>query len=151
MKQGHFLFFDQEFETTDYPPEVAVYRTIYAMRTVIEKCDGAVTLPMLYQRYLGTEDVAKWQDLEWEFISKLRNEKAMAPYFSKVRHDFGKVYSNRQRMNFSAEEYMERFVNISKGWRTRRWLSSVVVNLPKQFMQMYSYAITRSLRLWIIA
>lgn len=35
-EHGHFLFFDQEFETTEYPPELAVYRAIYAMRTVIE-------------------------------------------------------------------------------------------------------------------
>ncbi len=136
-EHGHFLFFDQEFETTEYPPELAVYRAIYAMRTVIEKCDGAVTLPMLYQRYLGTEDVAKWQDLEWEFISKLRNEKAMAPYFSKVRHDFGKVYSNRQRMNFSAEEYMERFVNIFKGLEDKKVVVFGSGQFAKQFMQMY--------------
>lgn len=136
-RDGEFIFFDQEFEISDYPADVAVFRSVNAMRVSVVKAKGNLTMEDLFERYEVQKNRIKWSDMEGEFIVKLRKEKELAPYFSKVRYDGNKVYSNRQRMNFSAEEYMERFVNIFKGLEDKKVIIFGSGQFAKQFMQMY--------------
>ncbi len=106
------------------------------MGPAIAACEK-YTIDELYLRYGLKDSLAKWQSMEWEFISKLRKEKELAPYFSKMRHDGNKVYSNRLRMNFSSEEYLTRFVNIFKDLDKKQVIVFGSGLFAKQFMQMY--------------
>ncbi len=131
-----FVFFDQEFSIPDYPVEAVVFRSVCAMGPAITACEK-YTIDELYRRYGLNYNLAKWQSMEWEFISNLRKEKELAPYFSKMRYDGNKVYSNRLRMNFSAEEYLTKFVNIFKDLDKKQVIVFGSGLFAKQFMQMY--------------
>ena len=133
---NQFMFFDQEFSTQDYPAEVAILRTVNSLSPAVTACEK-YTMDGLYQRYGLKENLNKWQAMEWDFISKLRKEKELAPYFSKMRCDGNKVYSNRLRMNFSAEEYLSKFVNIFKDLDKKKVVVFGSGLFAKQFMQMY--------------
>ena len=132
-----FVFFDQEFSVSEYPADMAVQRTIGSMQPAVVGHCKKVTMDDLYQRYGIKENLQKLQQMEWEFLSELRNERELAPYISKVRHDSNKVYSNRLRMNYSAEEYMARFVNIFKDLDKKQVVVFGSGAFAKQFMQMY--------------
>ena len=133
---GKFIFFDQEFTIENYPANVTIWRTITSMGPAVTKCEK-FTMEDLYKRYGIFEKLSKWQAMEWDFINKLRKEKEMAPYYSKMRYDGNKVYSNRLRMNFSAEEYMTKFVNLFKGLENKKVIIFGSGLFAKQFMQMY--------------
>lgn len=134
---GKFVFFDQEFEIENFPANMTIQRVISSMGPAINANGKKYSLDDLYARYGIKDKLLKWQNMEWDFISKLRKEKEMAPYYSKVRHDVNKVYSNRLRMNFSAEEYMAKFVNLFKGLENKKVIVFGSGQFAKQFMQMY--------------
>ena len=133
---GKFVFFDQEFAIENYPANMTIWRAVSSMGPAVAKCEK-YTMEDLYKRYGIFEKLSKWQSMEWDFINKLRKEKEMAPYFSKMRYDGNKVYSNRLRMNFSAEEYMQKFVNLFKGLENKKVIVFGSGQFAKQFMQMY--------------
>lgn len=133
---GKFVFFDQEFAIENYPANMTIWRAVSSMGPAVAKCEK-YTMEDLYKRYGIFEKLSKWQAMEWDFISKLRKEKEMAPYYSKIRYDGNKVYSNRLRMNFSAEEYMQKFVNLFKGLENKKVIVFGSGQFAKQFMQMY--------------
>lgn len=134
---GKFVFFDQEFEVESYPANMTIQRAIGAMGSAVNANGNKYSLDDLYERYGIKEKLVKWQSMEQDFISKLRKEKEMAPYYSKIRYDGNKVYSNRLRMNFSAEEYMMKFVNLFKGLENKKVIVFGSGLFAKQFMQMY--------------
>ena len=134
---GKFVFFDQEFAIENYPANVTVWRTISSMGPAVSANGRKYSMDALYERYGIKEKLDKWQNREAEFINRLRKEKEMAPYFSKMRYDGNKVYSNRLRMNFSAEEYMQKFVNLFKGLENKKVIVFGSGQFAKQFMQMY--------------
>ncbi len=132
-----FAFFDQEFEVPEYPANVAIYISCCAMGAVLGRSETDICMDDLYKRYGLEKKLDKWQTLHWDFIGKLRKEKELAPYFSKVRRDTNQTYSNRLRMNYSAEEYMKKFVNIFHDLDRKKVLLFGSGNFAKQFMQMY--------------
>ena len=134
---GKFVFFDQEFGISNYPANMTIFRTVNAMGPAVVSVCEKYSIDSLYQRYGLKEKLSKWQQMEWEFIKKLRKEKELAPYFSKVRYDGNKLYSNRLRMNFSSEEYLIRFVNLFSGLSQKKVIVFGTGNFAKQFMQMY--------------
>lgn len=134
---GKFVFFDQEFAIENFPANMTIQRVISAMGPAINANGKKYSVDDLYKRYGISEKLSKWQAMEWDFISKLRKEKEMAPYFSRMRYDGNKVYSNRLRMNFSAEEYMSKFVNLFKGLENKKVIVFGSGQFAKQFMQMY--------------
>ena len=136
---GEFVFFDQEFSIPDYPVNMMLYRAVSVMNSVVNSYCEKYSMDDLYQRYGLKDKLQKWQQMEWEFIRKLRKEKEMAPYFSKVRYDGNKIYSNRLRMNFSAEEYLRKFVNLFNGLSQKKAVIFGTGNFAKQFMQMYGF------------
>lgn len=134
---GKFVFYDQEFAIENYPANMTIHRVVGAMAPAVNANGQKYSMDTLFERYGIKEKLSKWQNMEGEFISKLRKEKEMAPYFSKMRYDGNKVYSNRLRMNFSAEEYMTKFVNLFKGLENKKVIIFGSGLFAKQFMQMY--------------
>lgn len=136
---GKFIFFDQEFSVPDHPANMIIYRAVILLVAAVNAVCEKYSMDVLYQRYGLKEKLTKWQQMDGEFISRLRKEKEMAPYFSKVRYDANKIYSNRLRMNFSAEEYIAKFVNVFNGLSRKKVIIFGTGNFAKQFMQMYGF------------
>ena len=134
---GQFVFFDQEFVKKNYPANVIIYISVIGMGNALTNHRVSLTLQDLYQRYGLDKKLEKWAQLHGEFITDLRKEKELQPYFGKVRSYFNQVHSNRQRLNFSAEEYVERFVNLLKGLEQKKVILFGSGLYAKEFLQKY--------------
>ncbi len=135
---GSPLFFDQELFIENLPAKVILMRTIDFM---LSGHSGRQLLDMkdeLYERY----GLAKYQDLFHSFISafliKFRNESELMVYNKKYRKDAGIVNSNRQRMNFSADEYQKIFYGLFKNIERKDIYVFGSGNFAKHFLSQYS-------------
>lgn len=111
-----FIFYDQEFYFENCPAKAIFYRSV----TVIY--DGA---DMEFERLIPRKEVLErfdlaeleelWQRISYRFTSELRNEKELQLYKQERTCDARVIYSNREKINYSASDYQEIFVDIFKG------------------------------------
>lgn len=136
-KDGGFMFYDQEFCADNYPANMVIYRmisTFYSGNIQFEKL-----LPMreLLERYGLTEKLEHWQEMEWKFLSTLRKEKELQVYHETYRRNPEVVNANRQRMNYSEEEYQRKFVDIFRNLGDRKLILFGSGAFTKRFIGMY--------------
>lgn len=134
---GSFVFFDQEFRKERYPANVLLTRmiaTFYSGNTEFEKI-----LPQdeLYERYGLLSRKLDWLQMEWRFLGELRNEGELWQYHQKVRRDANTVNSNRQSINYPAEDYYRLFINIFDHADTRKLIIFGSGRFAKQFLELY--------------
>lgn len=134
---GEFVFFDQEFCEEYCPTNVLLMRmvkTLYAGNIELQKI-----LPMdqLYKRYGLEKYQERWQKAEWEFLGKLRNSQRLHIYHERCRRNSEMVNANRQRMNYSENEYQRLFVDIFKGAEGRKLILFGSGFLAKRFIGMF--------------
>ncbi len=134
---GTFVFFDQEFMEYNYPANALIWRmvtTFYGGDLEVNKL-----LPMneLLERYDLNRNLKHWQKLEWDFLSKLRKEEELRDYHQQVRADSNVINSNRQRMNYSSDEYQRLFVDIFNHADTRKLFLFGSGNFTKKFLTIY--------------
>ncbi|MDY2759929.1 MAG: adenylyltransferase/cytidyltransferase family protein [Lachnospiraceae bacterium] len=144
---GEFSFFDQEFRVKDMPAKEVMWRAIgcaYGSGTEFQKL---IPIEEMRGRYGLKENMNTWSALETEFIGKLRNAPTMEGYRSRHWADYEAVNTNRQRMNFSADEYKRLFVDIFDKCDTRKVIIFGSGNYAKMFLSAYGndYDIVRIL------
>ena len=134
---GKFVFFDQEFRKKNCRANVIITRmiaTVYAFdpsfRLVIDDND-------LYERYGLTRYLSKWHKEEYDFLSKLCRLKELDGYYKKVRCKADIVNSNRQRMNYSDEDYRRIFVDIFENADSRKLILFGSGIFARKFVDMY--------------
>ena len=111
--EGEYVFYDQEFVIEHFPANVLLLRMVnLAYDSTAGQACLALPLQDLYQRYGLDRYLLKWQQMEGKFLQTLRKETELRLYHARVRADGNVVNLNRQRMNFSAEEYDRLFLNI---------------------------------------
>lgn len=111
---GEFLFYDQETYVENFPAKAILLRTI---DTIYMKQPGFEQIYSMEDMldYFGLkEHAAEWRKFAWNFLEPLRNEKALASYHKTCRRDYYVVRANRQRMNYSQENYDNYFSSIFK-------------------------------------
>ena len=136
-KDGGFMFYDQEFCAENHPANMVIYRmisTFYSGNIQFEKL-----LPMreLLERYGLTAKLEHWQEMEWKFLSTLRKEKELQVYHETYRRNPEVVNANRQRMNYSEEEYQRKFVDIFRNLGDRKLILFGSGAFTKRFIAMY--------------
>ena len=134
---GKFVFFDQEFRKKNCHANVIIARmiaTVYAydpsFRRVIDDNE-------LYERYGLTKFLDKWHKEEYDFLSKLCRLKDLDGYYEKVRCKADIVNSNRQRMNYSDEDYRRIFVDIFDNADSRKLILFGSGTFARKFVDMY--------------
>lgn len=132
-----FVFYDQEFVEEDYPANVLLYRLVATFYAGDMKAVQVLPMNELLERYGLWENKQKWQKMEWEFLYKLRNQKELLEYHQKVYPDGNIVNSNRQRMNFSSDDYQRLFVDIFNHADTRKLFLFGSGNFTKKFLTIY--------------
>ena len=134
---GEYLFYDQEFCIENCPIDTIVMRLIDFVYGDIG-IESILPRQFFYTRYGIEED--KIRDLRLvanNFLIKLRKETELATYHETYRRNPEVVNANRQRMNYSEEEYQRKFVDIFRNLGDRKLILFGSGAFTKRFIAMY--------------
>ncbi len=134
---NNFVFYDQELYLENLPAKVILQRTInfiYKGDTLLE-----MILPkkQLQERYHLNEYYELWNQFASHFLNDLRNDTKLSKYHKLCRRELGVVHSNRQRMNYSTDEYERLFRDIFRGTEGRQIYLFGSGNFTKKFLSQF--------------
>lgn len=110
--KGQFVFFDQEFCEQDYPINVVLVRALDILYMGDKSMEAVVPSEFFFE-YFGLKDkLGIFRSMGSKYIGKLRQREALEEFNRKHLADTAVINSNRQRMNYSAEEYQHIFVDL---------------------------------------
>ncbi len=114
--KDRYMFYDQEFYQENYPANAIIYRavTIVCMPHKAE-LDCIVPMEYFFDRYGLSKERERWARMSTQFTDKLRHQSELRSYNEEHKCNPRTLFSNRQRINYSAEEYQRIFVDILKG------------------------------------
>lgn len=134
---GDFVFYDQELYVENLPAKVILRRTIaliYRGNTLFEKL---LPQKQLQDRYGLSEYLELWNKFTRHFLNELRNDTELSQYHKMYRRDMGVIHSNRQRMNYSEDEYERIFRDIFRGTEGRKIYLFGSGNFTKKFLSQF--------------
>ena len=134
---GKFVFFDQEFSSENYPAGMVLSRVISSLYTGSPELTRVIAPQELYERYDLWEDRPVFLKLRKRFSNDLKKEDILKDYYKNKRCDNKVVFSNRQRMNYSADEYQKLFVDIFDKADTRKLILFGSGLFAKKFLALY--------------
>lgn len=134
---GKFIFFDQEFRQECYPANVLLTRMISSLYSGNSEMMKSIPQDDLFERYGLLERKIDWLQMEWSFLSELLNERELRPYHQQVRRNPDIINSNRQSINYPAEDYYRLFINIFEHADTRKLILFGSGKFAKQFLDLY--------------
>ena len=134
---GEFVFYDQEFYIDDCPLKLILTRLITTFYFGNAELDNILPADELYARYGLLDEKSKWQKMSRNFLAKLRKEKELAIYHARTRRNLLTVSANRQRLNYSAEEYQRIFVDIFNNADTRKLILFGSGRRTSRFLELY--------------
>ena len=132
-----FVFYDQEFCIKNCPFNMIVSRMIMTFYAGNEELYNILPTDELYERYRLLDKKAKFQRMEYDFLHKLRKEKELAVYHENIRPNTLVVSANRQRLNYSADEYQRIFVDIFNNADTRKLILFGSGRRTSRFLELY--------------
>lgn len=136
-QNGTFLFYDQEFCQENYLANAIMFRMIATFYSGNIELQKILPIEVLFERYGLTPRLEQWRRMEWEFLARLRKEKELRSYHEKCRRNAEMVNSNRQRMNYSDEEYQRLFVDIFRNADTRKLILFGSGTFTRKFLALY--------------
>lgn len=115
--RSRFLYYDQEFYWDNCPAKAIMYRSISIIYDGTDKeFERIMPRTELLDRYELAECEDVWQRMSSRFTETLRNQKPLRPYYENKRVDGRILYTNREKINYSAKEYQKIFVDIFDGF-----------------------------------
>lgn len=111
--KSRFIYYDQEFYWDNCPANAIMYRSIDIIYDGTDKeFERIMSRKELLDRYGLSECEDIWQRMSSRFTETLRNQKPLRPYYENKRVDGRILYTNREKINYSAKEYQRIFVDI---------------------------------------
>ena len=111
--RSRFIYYDQEFYWDNCPAKAIMYRSISIIYDGTDKeFERIMPRTELLDRYELAECEDVWQRMSSRFTETLRNQKPLRPYYENKRIDGRILYTNREKINYSAKEYQRIFVDI---------------------------------------
>lgn len=136
-QDGTFVFYDQEFCEENYPANVLIWRMIATFYSGDMEALKLFPMESLLERYNLKQKLEKWQKTEWDFLIELRQERALQKYHERYRCNYGIINSNRQRLNYSADDYQRLFIDIFQNADTRKLVLFGSGQFAKLFLDLY--------------
>lgn len=134
---GDFVFYDQELYVENLPAKVILHRTISLIYWGNTRLEMLLPQKQVRERYHLNEYTDLWNQFAWSFLDKLRNDKMLIGYYEKYRRNSDVINSNRQRMNYSTDEYERIFRDIFRGTEGRRLYLFGSGNFTKKFLSQF--------------
>lgn len=111
--RSRFIYYDQEFYWDNCPAKAIMYRSISIIYDGTDKeFERIMPRTELLDRYGLAECEDLWQRMSSRFTETLRNQKQLRLYYENKRVDGRILYTNREKINYSAKEYQRIFVDI---------------------------------------
>lgn len=117
---GKFVFYDQEIYVENLPAKVIMLRTIELVYMGNPQLFRILPIEEVKEKYSLNECIELFVAFKRMFFDQFRNDKILEDYHKKVRRDLGILYSNRQRINYAADDYERFFRDIFKGAESRK-------------------------------
>lgn len=142
--KGEYVFFDQELFVKNLPAKAVMLRNI----DLLYHGDGRIEHILQKKELLERYKIEPCKEIYYAyiryFLTKLRNDDVLSEYHRQRRRNNEIVHSNRQRMNYSAEEYQELFVDIFKNIENKKLYLFGSGNFARKFLALYQdeYEIT---------
>ena len=115
--KSRFIYYDQEFYWDNCPAKAIMYRSRSRIYDGTDKeFERIMPRTELLNRYGLAECEDVWQRMSSRFTETLRNQKPLRPYYENKRVDGRILYTNREKINYSAKEYQKIFVDIFDGF-----------------------------------
>ena len=139
---GEFCFYDQEFVTEDFPIRAVVIRLVNLVFQggMNRELVNVFSMDFFYERYQLTSKRNKLLALDAGFHEKLRHRGALDDYERQFRPDKLKSYANRQKANYSQEEYQRLFIDIFKGAENKKLVVFGSGNFGERFLAQFKEA-----------
>lgn len=134
---GDFVFYDQELYVENLPAKVILKRTIDFIYRGNTQLEMILPLNQVLERYRLVEYMELWATFTWHFLNDLRNDTELSGYHNMYRRDVGVIHSNRQRMNYSSDEYERIFRDIFRGTEGRKIFLFGSGNFTKKFLSQF--------------
>ncbi len=114
--KDRFIYYDQEFYVENCPANAILHRAISILYDGSDK-EFELLIPRkeMMDRYGLEECSDMWTRMSGRFTDTLRNQKELASYYLNKRTDTRVVYTNREKINYSAKDYQNIFVDIFSG------------------------------------
>lgn len=111
---GEYVFYDQEFYVENYPANVIIYRMLNIVYTNRKEMENILPISFFGKRYNLEKQQKKWEQMDMEFLSSLRNQKELRSFHERYQGNIAIINSNRNRINYSAEEYQTMVIDLFK-------------------------------------
>lgn len=134
---GEFVFYDQEFYVENYPANAIITRMINTFYSGNLELNRILPKEELFSRYHLTDQIQRWQNMEYAFLFDLLNLESLSRYYEDRRFNGKTANSNRLRMNCSDAEYRKLFVDIFKKADTRKLILFGSGNFAQKFLALY--------------
>lgn len=134
---GEFVFYDQELYMENLPAKAILLRTIHMLYRGNPQLEQFYPMNKLLERYYLYEYRELFNGFASKFLNDLRNDRELASYHKTCRRDMGVINSNRQRMNYSTDEYERLFRDIFKGTEGRALYLFGSGNFTKKFLSQF--------------
>jgi cytidyltransferase-like protein len=127
---GEFVFFDQEFCVEELPVKVMALRQIASFYFGDPGAEKLLPVSALQERYGLTEELSRWQSIEWGFLNKLLNNSELRDYHRSSRTDIGRIKKRRDAIE-------RRYLNIFSGIEGKRLYLFGSGKYADRFLDMY--------------
>ena len=139
---GKFVFFDQEFCVKNLPVDVLVSRLVFTFFSGSADLKKHMDPDVLYKRYNipnpnTTPGGSKYLNIDFDYFDNVMNRKELRGYYKEVRIDSNVVAANRQRMNYSVDDYQRLFVDIFDQADTRKLILFGSGVFARRFLALY--------------
>lgn len=134
---GEYVFFDQELYVKNLPVKAIMLRNIDLLYHGDTRMEAVLPKKELLERYKLNRCIEIYYAHIGHFLNKLRNDDILYSYHLAHRRNHEIVHSNRQRMNYSAQEYQRLFVDIFKNLDNKKLYLFGSGNFARKFLALY--------------
>lgn len=134
---GEYVFFDQEFYIENCPANVIIARMVSLVYMGNLEMNSQIPIEFFYERYGLQEKIRELNGIAYEFTLKLRNEDELRVFTELHHKNLDVINSNRQRMNFSTNEYRRLFEQIFDDLDRKKLVLFGSGNFAKHFIALY--------------
>lgn len=132
-----FIFFDQEYEEANYPAAAIITRSVHIVYELDADLEAILPKNELLKRYGLLEKIDEWNQLGFDFISKIRNRKNLSEYLQGHEKSPFTVCENRHRLNYSERDFEKFYYNPLAGLENKIVYVYGKTEAGKKFIEMY--------------